>query len=319
MSMHVWIVLIALIIAVEVFFQQSLNGGQLNISHHIKKIVNSGMFNSLFIGLIIFVSILMGLQTYPSITARWGSVINVIDNIILGLFVVEIALRILAEGRKPWKYFSDPWNAFDFTIVLLCIRPMHTKFAAVLRLVRILRALRLVKAMPETQMIVNGLIKSLSSIGSVSLLLFIHFYIFAVIGVSYYQQASPKYFGTLQETFLTLFGIVTLEGWINVMDEVRANVSGAGPVLYFVLFIIIGTMIIMNLFIGIIVGGMSDAREEAARERDAIVKKDIRTVLGELDQLHQDMAGMHKRFGELKARIVAHDHAAALEDKVSAK
>jgi voltage-gated sodium channel len=277
------------------------------MNSHIKKIVSSGWFNWFFIGLIVLISMLMGLQTYPSVRAQYGAVFEVIDTVILFLFVVEQILRILAEGRKPWKYFADPWNLFDFIIILLCVLPLHSRFAAVLRLVRILRVLRLIKALKETRTIVNGLVKSLSSLGSVAVLLFIHFYIFAVIGVSYYQSAAPEHFGSLQKTFLTLFGIVTLEGWINVMDAVRLCVPGIGPILYFVFFIVIGTMIIMNLFIGVIVGGMSEAREEDEKARALSAKKDMMTITEELEILHRDMEMMHKRFGELKSRLAAED------------
>jgi voltage-gated sodium channel len=240
----------------------SRNPGLIN---RIRILLDSRFFNILIMVLILLGAITVGLTTYSGIVARWGGIIEVVDGIIIAVFCVEIVLRILSEGKKPWRYFLDGWNLFDFFIVAVCLLPLHNNAVVVLRLFRLLRVLRIFRALPKLRMIVRGIVKSLSSVGYVAALLAVHFYIFAVIGVSVFAKADPEHFGHLGPAFLTLFQVITLENWPDVMAPVKA-VHPVGGVLFFVAFIITGTMVVMNLFVGVIVGGMSEAIQEAREE-----------------------------------------------------
>lgn len=115
--------------------------------------------------------ILVGLETYDGIVASYGSIINVLDKLILGVFILEIVIKMGAHGGKPLDYFKDPWNIFDFTIVVVCLLPVQGQFVAVLRLARILRVLKLVTAVPKLQILVGALLKSIPSMFYVSILL----------------------------------------------------------------------------------------------------------------------------------------------------
>jgi voltage-gated sodium channel len=99
----------------------------------------------------------------------------------------------------------------------------------------------------------------------VGLLLLLHFYIYAVLGVSFFRAAAPEAFGTLPRAMLTLFQIVTLEGWADILADVleARPLPPLGTVAYFVSFILLGTMIILNLLIGVIMNGMQEAQAEA--------------------------------------------------------
>ncbi|MBI5725502.1 MAG: ion transporter [Planctomycetes bacterium] len=241
------------------------------MANKLKLLAESKRFNLFIVGLIVLTSVLIGLDTYPSIAESWGWLINLIDNIILGCFVVEIMIRMGAEGRRPLRYFADPWNVFDFVIVGICLLPIHEQSVAVLRLVRVLRVLRLLKAMPQLRMIIQGMIRSLSSIGYIAILLFIHFYVFAVMGVSFFGRADEVHFGSLQSAMLTLFQVITLENWPDVMQPAREHFPVGGPA-FFVVFIVLGTMVIMNLFVGVIVGGMTEAHQEIKKEYESARK-----------------------------------------------
>ena len=92
-------------------------------------------------------------------------------------------------------------------------------------------------------------------------------YIYAVLGVSLFGSVDPVHFGSLWKGLFTLFQILTLENWNTIMLPANAAYPLGGP-LYFVSFIIIGTMIIMNLFLGIIIGNMSKAIEQATSTDD---------------------------------------------------
>ena len=94
----------------------------------------------------------VGAQTYKDFSLRHQDTLRILDNLVLAIFVVEAAIKILAEGKKPQNYFKNPWNLFDFLIVAACLlEPIFQiggSFLPVLRLARILRVLRLVTAIP---------------------------------------------------------------------------------------------------------------------------------------------------------------------------
>lgn len=238
------------------------------LTPRLKTIADSALFNGFITGLIIFSSIMVGVATYPGIWHRWRGPIEAIDAVVLACFVLELAIRIGAHGRTPLRYFRDPWNVFDFIVVVACLLPMQSQSVMVLRIVRLLRVLRLMRALPRLRMIIHGMIKSLDSLAYIGVLLFGYFYVFAIIGNTFFAEASPESFGRLHSSMLTLFQVITLENWPDVMNPVRA-VHPVGGVAYFVLFILMGTMVIMNLFIGVIVGSMNEAVDE--------IKKDIET------------------------------------------
>ncbi len=235
-----------------------------------------------------------------------GEVFHALDRAVLGLFVAELALRLGAHGRTPWRFFRDPWNSFDAVIVGVCLLPFHTEFAAVLRLVRVLRVLRLVTAVPRLQLLVGALIKSIPSMSYVALLLSLLFYVYAVGGVALFGAGDPDHFGTLPGAALTLFQVVTMEGWVEVMHaQFPAWPARAVPVLYFLSFILLGTMIILNLFIGVIVNGMDEARQEMAdEERERHVLTTGKTTAGDdVAALRARLAAMQDGLAALERRL----------------
>lgn len=262
-----------------------------------KSIVDHQYFHRLVIGLILFSSLVLGLETSSDLRNQYSGLFFLLDRTVLGFFVLELAIKILAEGRSPWRFFKSGWNTADFLIVVGCIIPSSSGAFAVFRLVRVLRILRLVAAFPKLRVIVNALFKSIPSMGSVSVLLLIHFYAFAVLGVFLFGNNDPIHFGNLGKSFLSLFTILTLEGWVDIM-KVQMNgcltsdmsalrdlcdSSHAQPVaavLYFLSFIVLGTMIILNLLIGVVVGSMAEAQE--IEKVDSKESQSIQTLLAEL-------------------------------------
>jgi voltage-gated sodium channel len=176
----------------------------------------------------------------------------------------------------------------------------------VLRLVRVLRVLRLVTAVPRLQLLVGALIKSVPSMSYVALLLCLLFYVYAVAGVALFGANDPANFGTLPTAGLTLFQVVTMEGWTDLMHaQFEAYPGRAVPVMYFLSFILIGTMIILNLFIGVIVNGMDEARQEMAEEeRERHLEKTGRTTAGDdVAMLREQLATMQEGLAALERRL----------------
>ena len=162
-------------------------------------LVHARWFEATIMVVIILAGVLAGLETSPALVARYGALLEALDLAVLAIFVVEIVLKMAVHGRQPWHYFRDGWNVFDFTIVALCCLPMNAQFAAVLRLARALRLLRLVTALPRLQLLVGALLKSLGAMGYVGLLLALMFYIYGVAGVQLFRKADADHFGSLKD------------------------------------------------------------------------------------------------------------------------
>jgi len=182
-----------------------------------RDVSESSRFQNFITAVIIFAGVLVGIETYPAAVDRWGTILHFFDKLILWIFVSEILIKMTAEAPRPWNYFRDPWNVFDFVIVAAAFLPFAGSAATVLRLVRLLRVLRLVRAVPKLQLLVGALLKSIPSMVYVSILLGLLFYVYAVAGVFMWGDNDPVHFGNLQISFVSLFRAVTLEDWTDLM------------------------------------------------------------------------------------------------------
>ncbi len=238
-------------------------------------ITGSALFRRVVITLIVINAIIVGLDTYPKIHAAYGQVLWLADRIILYVFALELTLRFLACS-PPMAFFRSGWNLFDLIIVGVSFLP-SSQFFTVARLFRILRALRTVSVMPELQRLVTALLRSLPALGHILVLLALLMYVYAAIGTSLFGEIAPKYFGSLHQSVLTLFSVITLEGWVAVMDEVLIEMPAAW--IYFVSFILFATFVAMNFFVGVIVNNLQSVEME---ERDDLAE--IRRALARIEE-----------------------------------
>src|SRR5688572_764999 len=119
-----------------------------------RRIAESPVFQNVILAVIGLASILVGLETFQELTAEHHTLFSTLDSILLTIFTLEVAIRIVAHGRRPWEYFRDGWNIFDFVTVAIFYLPFIGSEVALLRLARVLRMLRLVKAVPGLRMLV---------------------------------------------------------------------------------------------------------------------------------------------------------------------
>ncbi len=270
-----------------------------------KNITDSRSFRATIIATILCAGVLAGIETNPAMVAAHGALLRMLDAIVLGIFILEVILKLTAHSPQPWRYFEDGWNVFDFTIVVLCLLPMDSQFAVVLRLGRTLRLLRLVSALPKLQLLVGALFKSFSSMGYVGLLLGLMFYIYAITGVHLFGGHDQEHFGSLSKAFLTLFQTITLDDWKFLF----ASAKGSSPAIaaaYFVSFILLGTMIMLNLFIGIIMNSMSEMHaelDEQVRAKQSISEKD--SILSDITALDQQLTVLKSQLRELRGKLTS--------------
>ncbi len=290
------------------------------LTDNLGKIANAKWFSNFILGTILAAAVVVGLQTSAGLEAKYGSLLHTLDLIILWIFTAEAAIKIAQYGKQGYKYFQDPWNVFDFIIVVVCFIPAeNSQFAAVLRLARILRAMRLISAVPRLQLLVNCLLKSIPSMGYVGILLFLLFYVYAVMGVFLFRENDPVHFADLGTSLLTLFRVVTLEDWTDVMYIQMygfANYTGDGfnpsqkhmPILgagYFVSFVMIGTMIMLNLFIGVIISSMDEAQDEQEKDELIEARQEGRglTTAQYVQSLEHDLDSLREHLRDLRLKL----------------
>lgn len=288
---------------------------------YLERLAHSHRFQNFVTCVILFAAALVGFETSTALVARYGTVLHVLDRLVLAVFVVELAVKIGAEGARPWRFFRDPWNVFDFVIVAVVFLPIQSQYVTVLRLARLLRVLRLIRAVPRLQVLVGALLKSIPSMGYVSLLLLLVFYVYGVAAVFLFGQNDPFRFGSLPLALVTLFQVATAEDWSTTLytqmygcasygyegREALCVASSAKPLIapfYFISFILVGTMVILNLFIGVIMNSMAEAQSEteelAERERS-----EQKGSVHPQEELERELAAVERKLEELKGSLRA--------------
>ncbi|MEO0318985.1 MAG: hypothetical protein RL404_2662 [Pseudomonadota bacterium] len=207
--------------------------------------------------LIILNAAILGIETSPSAAAWFGPWLIALDHAILWVFVAELVLLMAARG---WRFFRDPWCVFDFIVIMIAFVPA-TGSLSVLRALRVLRVLRLINKIDSMRVVVSGLLGSLPGLGSVFGLIVIIFYVAAVIATNTFGDAFPERFGSLFASLFTLFQVMTLEGW---SADVARPVMEAFPSawVFFVVFVLVATFIVVNLLVAVIVNSISDAKKQ---------------------------------------------------------
>jgi voltage-gated sodium channel len=267
------------------------------------RIVCAPWFQRLVILTILLAGVLAGIETDAGMLASHGPVLRALDVLVLGVFIIEVLLKITASCPRPWNYFRDGWNVFDFVVVVLCLLPMDSQFAVVLRLGRTLRLLRLVSALPKLQLLVGALIKSFSSMGYVGLLLGLMFYIYAITGVHLFGGHDKEHFGSLSKAFMTLFQTITLDDWKFLFVSAQGSAPAVASV-YFISFILLGTMIMLNLFIGIIMNSMEEMHAELDEYNEA--KRDVAekgSVLADVTELDRQLTALKSQLTLLRTKL----------------
>ena len=229
------------------------------------RIVAAPAFNGLVIAMILITALGLGLETSQAFHARFGNAIQWAYHVALGVFVVEAAIKLTAVSPRFERYFKDGWNLFDFAILVLALLPEAGEFALIARLARLLRVLRVATVVPQLRVIVSTLIRSLPGLGHVMLLLSAVFYVYAIAGVHLFRDHDPTHWRNLGIALLSLFRVMTLEDWTDIMYVAMELHSMAW--LFFVSFVMLAAVIMINLVIAVVINNLHDARLEVRPAR----------------------------------------------------
>ena len=254
----------------------------------VRALVEHPWFVRGIMALIIVNAVTLGLETSKSVMASAGDLLLTVDKAILAIFVVEILLRVYAHGLR---FFRDPWSWFDMIIVGIALVPASEGFS-VLRALRVLRVLRLVSTVPRLRRVVGALLHAVPGIGAVGALLMLVFYVFAVMATKLFGAGFEDWFGTVGNSMYSLFQIMTLESWsMGIVRPVMEVYPQAWA--FFVIFIMISSFTVLNLFIAIIVDSMQtlhDAeQEETISEVSEVIEADAKYVSAEIKELRSEI------------------------------
>lgn len=225
---------------------------------------------------------ILGLETSSAVMNRAGGFILAIDMLCLGVFIIELLLKLWAYGGR---FFRSGWNLFDFVIVGIAVIPGAQGFS-VLRALRILRVLRVISVTPSLRRVVEGFVTALPGMGSVFLLMAILFYIGAVMATKLFGDSFPDWFGSLAGSAYTLFQVMTLESWsMGIVRPVMEVYPFAWA--FFVPFIMVTTFAVVNLLVGLIVNSMQAAHSVEDEQKTDAYRDEVLSRLASIEaQLH---------------------------------
>jgi voltage-gated sodium channel len=248
----------------------------------------SPLTERVILGLIVVNAVTLGLETSRDVMAAIGPVLTAVDRAILAVFVAELAARMVVHRGR---FFRDPWSLFDLFVVGIALVPA-TGSLSVLRALRILRVLRLISAVPSLKRVVGGLVSALPGMGSILLLLGLIFYVFSVMGAKLFGGTAPEQFGSLGQTAYTLFQVMTFDDWsAGIVKPLMAEHPLAW--LFFVVFILVSTFMVLNLFIGVVVSALDAEIADDAPKLTRPAGIDER-ILDELAALRLEVAALQK-------------------------
>lgn len=265
--------------------EQSLRGA-LTLRDSARRLVEAPLFQRFIVAVILVNAVTLGLETSDQVMGVAGALLVVIDHLALAIFSLEIGLKLLAYGRR---FFASGWNLFDLAIVAIALFPAAGGLS-VLRALRILRAMRLFSAVPSLRVIVQALIGAIPGMSSIILILTLLFYISAVLSTKLFGDQFPEQFGSLTISMLTLFQLMTLDGWSG---EIVRPVLAVYPWswLFFIPFIVITAFAVLNLFIGVLMSNIEAQQEEREVERDEALQRTIASMAEDLAEVRALLRG----------------------------
>jgi voltage-gated sodium channel len=272
-------------------FQDMVRGGNTEtMMESLRRIISHPLTERITIGLIIVNAITLGLETVKPVMDQFGGLLHLIDTVILWIFVAEILARIIVNRLA---FFKDPWSLFDFIVVGIALVPASESLS-VLRALRILRVLRLITVVPSLRKVVAGLVGALPGMGSIVGLLFLVYYVFAVMATKLYSETNPELFGHLGNTAYTLFQAMTFDDWSGGIVKPLAEKGHTHAWFFIMTFMVVSAFMVLNLFIGVVVTALdevtSDGKPKVADEGpyDTV-------ILAELKALRAEVAALRER------------------------
>ena len=262
------------------------------------KIVYSSTFELTIAFVILLNAISLGLLTMPGISTNARTTFETLDRYALYVYSLELALRLISYGKKPWEFFRRSWNIFDFFIVALS--PIFSGQIVILRLLRLLRLIRIFRFLPEVRVLTVSIIRSIPPLLSMGVLIFLALFIYGMAGVYMFGERLPEHWGNISIALTTLFILLTLENFPVYLDEAVLVSPWALPFYLSYIFIIVFT--VLNVLIGIVLNAMDEARSENRQRVEKIRQLD--EIVHEVDEITSDGTVTEDEIKHLREKLL---------------
>lgn len=261
-------------------------------------------FEFLVIAVILANAIALAILTFTGVNPIVEAIARAIDQWAIYFYSAELVLRILSYGRRPWMFFRNPWNVFDFVIVLAI--PLLNNGTVIFRLVRLLRTLRIFRFLPEARILVLSVVKSVAPLANLAVLIAFLMFIYGMAGVYFFGPADPERWGDIGRAMLTLTIAPTLANFQEILLEGIEITPFALP--YFVSYLFFIVFTVLNVLIGIVLTAMDQAREEVAQNADEPAQR---------TSPDDELQALRKRLAELEAGYkVSPDHLRRIREEL---
>jgi voltage-gated sodium channel len=263
----------------------------------IAKLIYSTAFEVFLSFVIIVNAICLAILTMPGISQELRETCREIDAIAFNIYVIELALRIISYGKKPWMFFSRGWNIFDFLVI--ASTPLLEGQTALLRLLRLMRLVRIFRFLPEVKILTASIIRSIPPLLSLSALIGIMLFLYGMGGFYLFSDELPADWGSITTSMTTLLILLTLENFPNYFVPALEVEILALP--YFLSFVFFVVFTVLNVLIGIVLNAMDEARaENAKREKELGL---MENVANRLNEILEDGKISDEELGQLKVEL----------------
>ncbi|XP_035912760.1 sodium channel protein para isoform X28 [Anopheles stephensi] len=256
------------------------------------EIVTNKKFDMIIMLFIGFNMLTMTLDHYKQ-SETFSAVLDYLNMIFICIFSSECLMKIFA---LRYHYFIEPWNLFDFVVVILSILGLvlsdiiekyfvSPTLLRVVRVAKVGRVLRLVKGAKGIRTLLFALAMSLPALFNICLLLFLVMFIFAIFGMSFFMHVKDKSglddvynFKTFGQSMILLFQMSTSAGWDGVLDGIINEEDCLPPdndkgypgncgsstigITYLLAYLVISFLIVINMYIAVILENYSQATED---------------------------------------------------------
>jgi len=223
------------------------------------RVVESNPFTVVVVATIAVNAVALGLQTYDELEERWGSRLELVNGACVAIFIAELLIRMGSYWPRPWEFFRNGWNIFDFVVIAATFIPGIRQNSTLLRLVRLLRVIRLVRVLPDLRVLLLGVWRSVPPLASIGAVTAMILFVYGMVGWTLFGDELPDEWGNIGRAMLTLFVMLTLEDFPVYMAEAMEFEPWAW--IYFVSFILVAAFIVLNVLIGVVLNSMEEARE----------------------------------------------------------
>jgi len=218
----------------------------------------------------------------PQLDSQIREACEQIDLVCFAIYGIELVLRMISYGRRPWEFFKQGWNIFDFIVIALS--PLFAGQTVVLRLLRLLRLFRIFRFLPEVRVLTTSIVKSLPPLMSLAVLIFVALFMYGMVGHYMFGDADIDNWGSITRAMTSLFILLTLENFPNYLEAGVAISPWALP--YFLSYVFVVVFTVLNVLIGVVLNAMDEAREEN-RQR-AIRMGQLTEIVDEVEVMTED-------------------------------